>query len=43
MVEWPGNNPDLNPIENLWSTIKRKVVEQQPSSVLGLQYAIKEV
>ena len=41
MLEWPGNSPDLNPIENLWSTIERKVAEQQPSSLLGLQHAIK--
>ena len=42
MLEWPGNSPDLNPIENLWSTMKRKVAEQQPSSLLELQHAIKE-
>ena len=43
MLEWPGNSPNLNSIENLWSTMKRKVAEQQPSSLLGLQHAIKEV
>ena len=41
MLEWPGNSPDLNPIENLWSTMERKVAEQQPSNLLGLQHAIK--
>ena len=42
-LEWPGNTPDLNPIENLWLPMKRKVAEQQSSSLLGLQHAIKEV
>ena len=27
MLKYPGNSPNLNPIENLWSTMKRKVVE----------------
>lgn len=24
-LPWPGNTPNLNPIENLWSIIKRKL------------------
>ncbi|MEN2497501.1 MAG: Ubiquitin carboxyl-terminal hydrolase 22 [Marteilia pararefringens] len=24
-IDWPGNSPDLNPIENLWSIIKYKI------------------
>ena len=23
--EWPGNSPDLNPIENLWAIVQDKV------------------
>ena len=24
MLKWAGNSPDLNPIENLWTLIKKK-------------------
>ena len=30
---WPGNFPDLNPIENLWSTLQDSVsIEPQPKN-----------
>jgi len=34
ILEWPGSSSDLNPIEKLWSLIKRKVAEKQSSSFL---------
>ena len=43
MLECPGNSPDLNPIENLWNFMKKKVSEKHPSSLDALQTAIKEV
>ena len=24
LADWPGNSPDLNPIENIWSVMKKK-------------------
>ena len=32
--EWPGNSPDLNPIENLWSILQDKLNEMKPSTNL---------
>ena len=41
--EWPGNSPDLNPIENLGTIKKDKVAYKQLSSAENLRQAIKEV
>lgn len=40
---WPGNSPDLNPIENLWHNIGRKITKKSPKSVLELQTVIESV
>lgn len=40
---WPGNSPDLNPIENLWTLVKDKVAAHQPGSYNDLIAAVKEV
>lgn len=39
---WPGNSPDLNPIENLWNIIKRNLRGKDTSSLPKLQAAIQE-
>lgn len=41
--DWPGNSPDFNPIENIWSLIKRRLRGRDTSSVDKLVTHIKEI
>ncbi len=43
VFDWPGNSPDLNPIENLRCIVKNKVAKKQISSTKVLLEAIKDV
>ena len=40
---WPGNSPDLNPIENLWNFMKNKISEHKPTSLNDLKETIRRV
>lgn len=43
VLEWAGQSPDLNPIENLWYSMKRKVKLHQPTGLPHLRAIITQV
>lgn len=40
MEDWPGQSPDINPIENLWNIMKKLVNKCKPTSRIKLIEAV---
>jgi len=36
VLKWPGNSPDLNPIENLWAIIKKELHKYDCTTITKL-------
>ncbi len=43
VLDWPANSPDVNPIENLWGIVKRKMRDTRPNNADDLKAAIKAI
>ena len=43
VVDWPGNSPDMNPIENCWNWMKDQLQDRDTGSVPKLIEEIKKL
>jgi hypothetical protein len=43
VMDWPGNSPDLNPIENCWNHMKNKLKDVDISSLPKLKDALSKL
>ena len=42
LLEFPPYSPDLNPIENLWSDLNRRIERRNPKTVEQLEEYVRE-
>ena len=43
MTPWPWNIPNMNPIENLWITVKRRIAQRKSTTIISLIEALIDV
>jgi transposase len=42
VLEWPSQSPDLNPLESLWSKLKKRVRAWWPTNLTQLHQLFQE-
>ena len=42
VLELPTQSPDINPIENLWAELKKRVRARRPTNLTQLHYLCQE-